>query len=130
MSSETQQVQRSDKVSTELIEDPTAVDKLMTRCRAVHDARCQWLIKKKPGVVKTVLTQCLSLLPDICPAFVSPDDRLVFREQIQFETIEALRGSELAVGITLQVASVTRWQWIIERAIGRLVLVVIDEYLS
>lgn len=71
-------------------------------------------------------------LPDDVPNFNVPEELEAFAEEIQFAVIQhcrTLRPDEFH-GILLEHASKSRWQWVMERAIGEIVNVVVQEYLA
>ena len=114
----------------EIITDDRAVEKLLVVCLTMKDARAKWIAKKKPEVARRIIGTALGFLPDDKPAFSAPSEVQAFTEGVQFETILQLRDNELAVGLTLEIVSQTRWQWVTERAIGEIVQVVVDRYLK
>lgn len=113
-----------------IITDERAVEKLLKSCLRMSDARGRWLAKKKPEVVKRIIGTALGFLPDDVPTFASESESQAFTEGVQFETILQLRANELAVGLTLEIVSQSRWQWVAERAIGEIVAVVVERYLQ
>lgn len=117
-------------MSIDLITNERAPVMLVERAKRLTDVRARWLARKKPEATKRIITTALGLLPSDMPEFCSATETAAFCEQIQYDTILALRNSELAIGITLEGTSMTRWQWVTERAIGEIVALVVAEYLS
>ena len=114
----------------DVITNELAPEQLLQRAKQLTDVRARWLARKKPEATRRIVTTALGLLPEDMPEFQSATETAAFCEQVQYDTILALRNSELAIGITLEGTSMTRWQWVTERAIGEIVAIVVAEYLA
>lgn len=114
----------------DLITDELAPEKLVAAAKRLTDIRARWLARKKPEATRKIIVTALSHLPADMPEFAGRTDVSAFVEQVQYDTILSLRNSELAVGITLDGTSFSRWQWVTERAIGEIVALVVQSYLA
>lgn len=117
-------------MGVELITRKDAVAHMVAIGRKCEDARANWLCRHKPQMAKLVFKTALGSLPDRHPQFSNVQDVGAFIEEIQYETISELRGTEYVVGMRLDSVSQTRWQWVLERAIGELASLVAQEFLN
>jgi hypothetical protein len=120
-------------MGTEILKNRSrTIQVCMKSARQLHDERARWIARRKPEIARDLLSMALDELPEEMPTFCGTDELETFVEEIQFDVIQRLRRAEQAycMGVVFEAASRSRWQWILERAVGEIVRVAAELYLG